>query len=89
MEVLYLDREHFDRVFTSHAPLKPDAWKRVAAVQFGVAYEEVTPVQRDATRTLYYGYIYCMGPKKFEGFLESLKATKSPTESLRQLMRKT
>lgn len=88
MEVLYLDREHFDRVFKSHDPLKPDAWKRVAAVQFEVDYEDVTQVQRSATKSLYFGYIYGMEPKKFESFLESLKVTKSPTKSLRQLMKR-
>lgn len=87
MDVVYLDREHFDRVFKSHDPEKPDAWRRVAAVQFEVAYADVTQVQRDATKTLYYGYLYGMPPQEFEVFMESLKATASPTESLRKLMR--
>lgn len=86
MEVLYLDREHFDRVFTSHDPMKPDAWKRVAAVQFGVAYEEVSQVQRSAIKSLYHGYVYGMGPREFEGFLRELEGHWSPTRDLRQLM---
>lgn len=88
MDVVYLDREHFDRIFKSHDPARPDAWKRVAAVQFEVDYVEVSPVQRMATKTLYYGYVYGMPPEKFETFLESLKVTASPTKSLRQLMRR-
>lgn len=43
--MIYLDREHFDRVFNDRDPLKPDAWRRVAAVQFSVEYADVSPVQ--------------------------------------------